>query len=154
MSGKDLVEKYGNPRLVWGYYPLSADYNSGGCVGGCGPTPPADPIAVARGEASKMTMEQRGGNNAFHFQQHPGYTQHEVGTGCYNPNCHCPNCQGDCLCSKNGDFMSFSPRDPLQLLSGLVGGSNEGGNDALTWIAMIALAYFAYNMVFKRLLRR
>ena len=150
MSNKDLIEKYGNPRLVWGYYPLSADYNSGGCVGGCGPAPPASPINVARAEASKMAMEQRGGNNAFKFQQHPGYTQHEVGTGCYNPNCYCPNCNGDCLCSKDGKFMSFSPRDPLQIVGGAIDNIFNSQNDAVTWLGMIALAYFVYNILFKR----
>lgn len=150
MSGKDLIEKYGNPRLVWGYYPLSADYNSGGCVGGCGPASPANAMAVARGAASKKNMEQRGGNNAFQFEQHPGYTQHEVGTGCYNPNCHCPNCQGNCICDKKGGLLSLNTRDPLALLSGLGGNGSNGSNDVFTWLGMIAVAYFAYNLFFKR----
>lgn len=152
MSGnKQLVEKYGNPHLVWGYYPLSADYNSGGCVGGCGPAQLASDFDAARGAASKMNMEQRGGNNAFHFRQHPGYTQHVVGTGCYNPNCHCYNCHGDCVCDHQYKFKSHSPRDPISGVGGAVQGlMNEGMEDAFTWLGMIALAYFAYNLFFKR----
>ena len=163
MSKKDLVEKYGNPHLVWGYYPLSTEYNSGGCMGSCGSPKLPTEFDAARGEAMKDSMEQRGGNNAFHFMQHPGYTQHEVGTGCYNPNCHSPNCHGDSLCYKNGTPLSLSPRDPLKYSMNSNGNGNgnmtsvdmdidmnQGMEDALTWIGMIAVAYFAYNLFIKR----
>ena len=151
MSNKDLIEKYGNPRLVWGYYPLSADYNNGGCVGGCGESPLPTSFDAARGAASKKAMVERGGNNALHFRQTPGYTQHVVGTGCYNSNCHSPNCHGDSLCHADGSPLSLSPRDPINAVSGAVNGMmNQGMEDAFSWLGMIALVYFGYNLFIKR----
>lgn len=146
MPGKKLVEKYGNPYLEWGYYPISADYNSGGCVGNCGAAQIATDADAARGAANDMAMVQRGGNNAFNFRQHPGYTQHVVGTGCYNPKCHCYNCQGDCVCDDQYNFVAHSPRDPIQAIQGFT----EGVEHAFTWIGFIAIAYFAYKLLFKK----
>lgn len=163
MPKKDLVEKYGNPHLVWGYYPLSADYNSGGCMGTCGPAEIASDFDAARGESQSKSMVQRGGNNAFHFKQHPGYTQYVVGTGCYNNNCHSYNCNGDSLCDHKGNFMSHSPRDPIDTSmmkyaaqynqynehSGMES-QMDGMNDAFTWLGMIAVAYFIYKFLIRR----
>lgn len=156
MSG-NVKEHYGNPHLVWGYYPLSADYNSGGCVGDmCGPGQlPVDPAAQALAAERKSTMEQRGGNNPIEFQQYPAYTQHEVGTGCYNANCNCKNCHYDCMCDKHGHLVGNSGRkvtmNPHAALGSMFGLSmNQGMQDALTWIMYIALAWFVYKLLFKR----
>lgn len=148
MTENKLIEQYGNPKLVWGYYPLSAEYNSGGCTRGCGSLQPADPVSVARAQERKLGMEQRGGNNSFDFQEIPTYTQHQVGTGCYNPNCHCDNCHGDCLCDQQGSILANSGRGPIHAISKRIVSTST--NDALTWIAMIALFYFIYKLFLKR----
>lgn len=148
MSEDKLIENYGNPRLIWGYYPLSADYNSGGCIGGCGVPLSADPLDIARAAERKLGMEQRGGNNPFDFQEQQAYTQHEVGTGCYNTNCKCNNCHGDCLCDNNGAIIANNGLGPIVASPNT--NTYDDQNDALTWLGMIALAYFIYKLLFKR----
>jgi hypothetical protein len=152
--GENVKEHYGNPRLVWGYYPLSADYNSGGCVGNmCGPDQlPIDPVAQARAHERTQTVEQRGGNNPIDFQEMPAYTQHEVGTGCYNANCHCKDCHYDCMCDDHGHLVGNSGRKvtinphPFNMIPQLP----HGVEDAFTWLAYIAIAVFLYKLIFKR----
>ena len=150
----NVKEHYGNPRLIWGYYPLSADYNLGGCVGDmCGPGGiPVDPEAQARAHERTIGMEQRGGNNPIQFQQQPAYTQHEVGTGCYNANCHCKDCHSDCLCDKKGNLLGDSGRAVTFAPQGMMnqGMMNQGMEDAFTWISYIALALVIYKLFLKR----
>jgi len=40
---------------------------------------------------------------ALRYKQPPGANE-VVGTGCMNPDCMCPNCQGDCRCGAAKDF--------------------------------------------------
>ena len=113
MSG--LKEHYGNPVLTWGYYPLSEDYNLGGCAGGaCGEVGPdmlpIDLSAQARADERQNTMVQRGCNNPIEFQNIPAYTQYVVGTGCYNNECKCKDCHSDCLCDNKGNRVANSGR--------------------------------------------
>ena len=146
----DLVEQYGNPMLTWGNYPLSAQHNSGGCPGGC-QLPKVNDCAQKSQKAHErnMGMEQRGGNNPFDFQDAPLFTQHEVGTGCYNSKCKCDNCHGDCLCDSKGDVLVNNGIGPIMHSNNFE--HNDGNqNDALNWLMMIGLAYFIYNLFFKR----
>jgi len=157
-SRRNIKEHYGNPQLAWGYYPLSADYNSGGCVGNmCGPDMlPIDPTAQALAAERTQSMEQRGGNNPIEFQNQPAYTQHEVGTGCYNANCHCKDCHSDCMCDKHGHLIGNSGRavtmnpHPYGGFMGFGMNLNKGIEHAFTWISYIALAWFVYNLFLKR----
>ena len=139
MGKYGLVEKYGNPRLVWGYYPVSEDYNSGGCIGNCGQAQPADSIAAIKAQQRLIGMVHRGGNNPFKFQEIPAYTQYEVGTGCYNPNCMCDNCHGDCLCERGAANMTNIPNI-----------ANLFENNTFKFIGLAVLAYFIYNLFIKR----
>lgn len=92
-------EEYGDVKLDWGVYPIGLQYDDGGCEGDDG-APLADGQSIDRAMASKRNTQQRGGNNAYKFESTPVPLQYAIGTGCMNPMCKCPNCQGDCKCMK------------------------------------------------------
>lgn len=144
-DNNELIEKYGNPRLTWGYYPISADYNLGGCGEGCESSEPIDELSYVRARERKLGMEQRGGNNPMEFHKQVDYTKYEVGTGCYNPKCKCHNCHGNCFCEKQNNTNTHNSNE-LRILQY----ADDGIGDAFTWIGMIALTYFIYKLFFKR----
>lgn len=122
----NVTENFDN--LEWGYYPISEDYNSGGCIGACEPEYVSE-LDRLRVTESQCNMEQRAGNNPIFYENIPAYTQYETGIGCYNSKCKCRNCQGMCSCGKaptstmpssNPFFFSFHTHAMLMLLLGLV----------------------------------
>ncbi len=133
--GRELKEGYGDPHLHHGYYEDSSDYNTGGC--NFEPhTGPATCDDIARANERKTNMEQRAGNNPFVFEEIPKFAHQGfvVGTGCMNPECHCKNCQGDCLCQQDGmvqGLLSYVPAFTV--------------NNALNLVLLVLIAMFIYK---------
>ena len=124
--------------LEWGYYPISEEYNSGGCQGCSLADIDVTPEQQLRIDIRDNNSLQRGGNNPMEFMEKPAYTQYEVGTGCYNPNCHCQDCQGDCMCNLPGGSML----------------SSLASKGVWYWLFILALVWLVYKMFIKRQSRR
>lgn len=129
-------ENYGDVKLDWGVYPMGLEYDGGGCAGDEG-APLADSANAARAANAQRNIEQRGTNNAFQYEACPERLRYAVGTGCMNPMCKCPNCQGDCKCMRPGMMMM---------------GRKHG---LLFWVLVIVAIWLFYTQVYKKgLLRR
>lgn len=127
-----LKEHYGLTHLLQGPYPMSDEYNAGGCWdSGAAPNVPEGPIAriqknlIARGGNNPIFPEQAK-EKGLYFQDYmhcgppadpgpfdSGYemectTQNVYGIGCSNPKCKCDSCQGMCKCDQTGKQLPGS----------------------------------------------
>lgn len=147
-------ENYGRVRLDWGQYPIHELNDMGGCHGDEGSAlPDVDPQAAARTAHAMQNMTQRGGNNPYQFENCPERLKYEVGTGCMNPACHCPNCQGDCHCAAG---MAHKSKMLQALKAKMSAGPRLMGKPVTFWLVVGVLAYLLYRNrgAIRRALRR
>jgi hypothetical protein len=98
------VEHYGNIHLNPNEYPIPQDergiHKCGTGMYPCDHFPegyhmPVTPECPTKGPISRSHATDPAQRYKFYDQQ-----THNVGTGCMNLDCMCPNCNGDCKCLK------------------------------------------------------
>lgn len=98
-------EHYGPVHLGVGDYPIAHNLDNGGCAdGAC-----ARPISAAekaKAQCAQKMVNERSGNNPYEF--HLNKPALNYGTGCMNPSCQCPTCQGDCVCARRVEHFGFN----------------------------------------------
>ncbi len=139
-KNKNLVENYGDPHLHHGDSPIAVNEAAmHDCPGSCyfGDTWPAQEAIANSIESGRSLYADYGkgkdhcGCGSGHQFQKPGQpvavthnsdpnvryqmpedasANYEIGVGCSNLRCMCPNCHGDCKCPK------FCPNVDQQLL--------------------------------------
>jgi len=121
---KVLSENYGPVELSYGGYPYCSD---GGV--NCSSDRVATPASADQMERAANALRssvERGGNNSLVFQTCP--QKKIVGTGCMNPMCECPNCQGDCVCGRSLEAFGAS-------------------RDSYWWIGVVLMAFIVYYLM-------
>jgi len=143
-----VIEKYGPYRIGYGNYPVDERYDVGGDCEGCGVPPfaaQASQEMQERGAYYKHRMEQRGGNNPIYDISTSDYQHYNIGVGCSNPACNCPNCHYDCKCDSDGNLLVPNGAPAAMTM----GGGAPQGMSLLHWALIAFVAYY----LFKRFLK-
>ena len=159
-GNKDLVEKYGDIHLHTGPFPLpvneaSAQECSGACYyGNQWPEQEALANSIDHPQPPRLQAINNNPDPSKRYALVPSSDPDaEIGVGCMNTRCMCPNCHGDCKCpslcpSNNPDKQLMYNREVEEPFTVL--GVNFVMEDHTTTYLLLGLIIFVLWYYFTR----
>lgn len=112
---RELIENYGDPHLHHGASPFAPhEAAAQECPGACyfgdqWPQVQRQVAALDDSNTLQVVNQSNDPSKRYGYSSSGDATKYEIGTGCMNTRCMCPNCHGDCKCPKNPDYSQLEP---------------------------------------------